>query len=47
VAVVVARDDGARGEVMVKDLRGKGQASVARGRVRDHVAEVVRGSLSP
>ena len=47
VAIVVGPDDRARGEVMVKDLRGKGQVSVARASVRDHVAEVVRGALSP
>jgi histidyl-tRNA synthetase len=47
VAVVVGPDDRARGEVMVKDLRGKGQVSVARGSVRDHLAEVIRGTLSP
>jgi histidyl-tRNA synthetase len=47
VAIVVGPDDRARGEVMVKDLRGKGQVSVARASVRDHVAEVVRSTLSP
>ncbi len=47
VAIVVGPDDRARGEVMVKDLRGKGQVSVARAAVRDHVAELVRGTLSP
>jgi histidyl-tRNA synthetase len=47
VAVVVGPDDRARGEVIVKDLRGRGQESVARGSVRDHVAEVVRRTLSP
>ena len=47
VAIVVGPDDRARGEVMVKDLRGKGQVSVARASVGDHVAEVVRGTLSP
>jgi histidyl-tRNA synthetase len=47
VAVVVGPDDRARGEVMVKDLRGKGQVSVGRGAVRDHVAGLVRGPLSP
>ena len=47
VAIVVGPDDRARGEVMVKDLRGKGQVSVARASVRDHVAEVVRGAPSP
>ncbi len=43
VAIVVGPDDRARGEVMVKDLREKGQVSVA----RERVAEVVRGTLSP
>jgi histidyl-tRNA synthetase len=47
VAIVVGPDDRARGEVMVKDLRGKGQVSVGRGAVRDHVAGLVRGTLSP
>ena len=47
VAIVVGPDDRARGEVMVKDLRGKGQVSVARASVADHVAEVVRSALSP
>jgi histidyl-tRNA synthetase len=47
VAIVVGPDDRARGEVMVKDLRGKGQVPVARTSVREHVAELVRGALSP
>jgi histidyl-tRNA synthetase len=47
VAIVVGPDDRARGEVMVKDLRGKGQVSVGRAAVRGHVAGVVRGTLSP
>jgi histidyl-tRNA synthetase len=47
VAIVVGPDDRARGEVMVKDLRAKGQVSVARGVVREHVLGVVRGTLSP
>jgi histidyl-tRNA synthetase len=47
VAIVIGPDDRARGEVMVKDLRGKGQVSVARGSVREHVLGMVRGSLSP
>ena len=38
VAVVVGPDDRARGEVMVKDLRGKAQESVARDAVRERVA---------
>jgi histidyl-tRNA synthetase len=44
VAVVVGPDDRARGEVMVKDLQGKSQVSVARGAVREHVAAAVRGT---
>jgi histidyl-tRNA synthetase len=44
VAIVVGPDDRARGEVMVKDLRGKGQMAVVRRAVRDHVAELVRGT---
>jgi histidyl-tRNA synthetase len=48
LAIVVGPDDRARGEVMVKDLRGKGQESVGRGAVREHVDGVVRGTaLSP
>jgi histidyl-tRNA synthetase len=47
VAIVVGPDDRARGEVMVKDLRGKGQVSVGRSSVLEHVAEVVRGTRSP
>jgi len=47
VAIVVGPDDRARGEVMVKDLRGKGQVAVGRSAVRDHVAALVRGNLSP
>ncbi len=41
LAVVVGPDDRARGEVMVKDLRGKTQESVARGVVRERVAGMV------
>jgi histidyl-tRNA synthetase len=47
VAIVVGPDDRARGEVMVKDLRGKGQVPVARAAVRDHVRGVLQGTLSP
>ena len=47
VAIVVGPDDRARGEVMVKDLRRKGQVPVARAAVREHVAKVVRGVSSP
>jgi histidyl-tRNA synthetase len=46
LAVVVGPDDRGRGEVMVKDLRGKAQVSVARASARDHVADAVRGTLS-
>jgi histidyl-tRNA synthetase len=41
LAVVVGPDDRARGEVMVKDLRGKAQESVARNAVRDRVAGLI------
>ena len=44
VAIVVGPDDRARGEVMVKDLRGKGQVSVGRSSVREHVGAVIRGA---
>jgi histidyl-tRNA synthetase len=47
VAIVVGPDDRARGEVMVKDLRGKGQVAVARPSVRDYVARLVGGEQSP
>jgi histidyl-tRNA synthetase len=43
LAIVVGPDDRARGEVMVKDLRGKGQVPVGRGAVRDHVVGLIRG----
>lgn len=46
VAVVVGPDDRARGEVMVKDLMGKRQESVARGAVRERVAAVVGSEAS-
>ncbi|MGH7581113.1 MAG: ATP phosphoribosyltransferase regulatory subunit, partial [Gemmatimonadales bacterium] len=42
LAVVVGPDDRARGEVMVKDLRGKGQESVPRDAVRERVAAAIR-----
>jgi histidyl-tRNA synthetase len=42
LAVVVGPDDRARGEVMVKDLRGKGQVAVARAGVREHVTALVQ-----
>jgi histidyl-tRNA synthetase len=41
LAVVVGPDDRARGEVMVKDLRGRTQESVAREAVRDRVGSLV------
>jgi histidyl-tRNA synthetase len=47
VAIVIGPDDRARGQVMVKDLRGKGQVAVGRSSVREHVAGLVRGVLSP
>jgi histidyl-tRNA synthetase len=43
LAVVVGPDDRARGEVMVKDLRGKTQESVPRDAVRDRVVAGIRG----
>jgi histidyl-tRNA synthetase len=46
LAVVVGPDDRARGEVMVKDLREKGQVAVRREAVREHVMGVVRGVSS-
>jgi histidyl-tRNA synthetase len=42
-AVVIGPDDRARGEVVVKDLAGKTQASIRREAVIDHVASVVSG----
>ena len=42
LAVVVGPDDRARGEVMMKDLRGKGQESVPRDAVRERLAGMVR-----
>ncbi len=44
VALVVGPDDRARGEVMVKDLAGKSQESVARDALRGRVAGIVRAS---
>ena len=43
LAVVIGPDDRARGEVMVKDLRGKGQEAVARDRVVTRLSEIIRG----
>ncbi len=44
LAIVIGPDDRARGEVMVKDLAGKSQTSMAREAVVGRVAEVVKGS---
>ena len=41
LAVVVGPDDRARGEVMVKDLKGKAQESVARSAVRERLTSAV------
>ncbi|MGH7581348.1 MAG: histidine--tRNA ligase [Gemmatimonadales bacterium] len=43
-AIVVGPDDRARGEVMLKDLRGKGQESVRRDAVRERVRNLVRSA---
>jgi histidyl-tRNA synthetase len=40
VAIVIGPDDRARGEVMLKDMRRKGQAAVPRDAVRDRLATV-------
>jgi histidyl-tRNA synthetase len=37
--VVIGPDDRARGEVMVKDLAGKGQEGVARDRIVERLAQ--------
>ena len=42
VAVVIGPDDRARGEVMVKDLGGKGQEAVPRDRVVQRLSDLVR-----
>ena len=42
-AVVIGPDDRARGEVMVKDLSGKGQEAVPRGAVVERLAQGMRG----
>jgi histidyl-tRNA synthetase len=42
LAIVVGPDDRGRGEVMVKDLRGKGQEAVPREAVRDRVTRMIR-----
>ncbi len=41
-AVVIGPDDRARGEVMVKDLAGKGQSGVERDRVLERLSAMVR-----
>jgi histidyl-tRNA synthetase len=41
-AVVIGPDDRARGEVMIKDLAGKGQSGVQRDRVVERLSEIVR-----
>nr|MBA2460047.1 hypothetical protein [Gemmatimonadales bacterium] len=43
LAIVIGPDDRARGEVMLKDLAGKTQSSVARDAVLSHVAGIVAG----
>ncbi|MBA3260808.1 MAG: histidine--tRNA ligase [Gemmatimonadales bacterium] len=43
LAIVIGPDDRARGEVMVKDLAGKAQSSIARDAVLGHVAGMVAG----
>jgi histidyl-tRNA synthetase len=47
LAIVIRPDDRARGEVMVKDLRGGEQMPVRRASVREHVLGMVRGTASP
>jgi histidyl-tRNA synthetase len=47
LAIVIGPDDRARGEVMVKDLRGGEQMPVRRASVREHVLGMVRGTASP
>ena len=42
-AVVIGPDDRARGEVMVKDLRGKGQEAVSRDRVVERLSAMAPG----
>jgi histidyl-tRNA synthetase len=46
LAVVVGPDDRARGEVMVKDLRGKTQEAVKRDAVRDRVVAGMRNEAA-
>jgi histidyl-tRNA synthetase len=43
LAVVIGPDDRARGEVMMKDLQGKAQVSVARDAIRQRAASIVGG----
>ncbi len=40
-AVVIGPDDRARGEVMLKDLRGKAQESVPRDRIVERVSRKI------
>ena len=40
-AIVIGPDDRARGEVMLKDLRGKGQTGVPRGSVRESLRKLL------
>ena len=40
-AIVIGPDDRARGEVMLKDLRGKGQTGVPRGSVREALGKLL------
>jgi histidyl-tRNA synthetase len=49
VAIVVGPDDRARGEVMVKDLEGKGQSAVRRAEVVSHLSGIfsARGLGTP
>jgi histidyl-tRNA synthetase len=43
LAVVIGPDDRARGEVMVKDLRGKGQEAVPRDRIVERLSRMAQG----
>jgi len=46
-AVVIGPDDRARGEVMLKDLRGKGQEAVGRDRVTARLRELMGAGAAP
>jgi histidyl-tRNA synthetase len=46
-AVVIGPDDRSRGEVMLKDLRGKGQEAVGRDRVTARLREMVGTGAAP